>query len=95
MRQFEVDEWLETVQQEKANRAMLVPTMLKRVIDHPNFSKYDLSSLRVITYGAAPMPLEVIKKAIELFPGVNFINAFGQTETASTITTFGGRKTIK
>jgi acyl-CoA synthetase (AMP-forming)/AMP-acid ligase II len=89
MRQFEVNEWLETVQREKANRAMLVPTMLKRVIDHPDFAKYDLSSLRVITYGAAPMPFEVIKKAIELFPGMNFINAFGQTETASTITTLG------
>jgi acyl-CoA synthetase (AMP-forming)/AMP-acid ligase II len=89
MRQFEVKEWMEMVQQEKANRAMLVPTMLKRVIDDPDFGKYDLSSLKVITYGAAPMPLEVIKKAIEVFPGVMFINAFGQTETASTITTLG------
>jgi len=87
MRQFEVNEWLETVQREKANRAMLVPTMLKRVIDHPDFNKYDLSSLKVITYGAAPMPFEVIKKAIEVLPGVKFINAFGQTETASTVTT--------
>ncbi|MFQ5826954.1 MAG: long-chain-fatty-acid--CoA ligase, partial [Dehalococcoidia bacterium] len=89
MRQFEVDEWLETVQRERANRAMLVPTMLKRVIDHPEFDKYDLSSLRVITYGAASMPFEVIKKAIEVMPGVRFINAFGQTETASTITALG------
>ena len=89
MRQFVTREWLETVQREQVTRAMLVPTMLKRVIDHPDFAKHDLSSLRVITYGAAPMPLEVIKKAIELFPGVNFINAFGQTETASTITTLG------
>ncbi|RLC93311.1 MAG: hypothetical protein DRI39_06145 [Chloroflexi bacterium] len=89
MRQFEVNEWMETVQREKANRAMLVPTMLKRVIDSPDFSKYDLSSLRVITYGAAPMPFEVIKKAIEMLPHVRFINAFGQTETASTITTLG------
>jgi len=55
-------------------------------MDHPDFSKHDLSSLRVITYGAAPMPLPVIKKALEVFPGVSFINAFGQTETASTIT---------
>ncbi|HEY49978.1 MAG TPA: long-chain fatty acid--CoA ligase, partial [Dehalococcoidia bacterium] len=77
------------VQKEKANRAMLVPTMLKRVIDDPDFGKYDLSSLKVITYGAAPMPFEVIKKAIEVFPGVMFINAFGQTETASTITALG------
>jgi len=89
MPQFEVKEWMEMVEREKANRAMLVPTMLKRVIDDPDFSKHDLSSLKVITYGAAPMPFEVIKKAIELMPDVRFINAFGQTETASTITTLG------
>jgi len=89
MRQFEVKEWMETVEREKANRAMLIPTMLKRVIDDPDFAKHDLSSLKVITYGAASMPLEVIKKGIEVFPGVMFINAFGQTETASTITTLG------
>lgn len=89
MRQFEVNEWMDAVQREKANRAMLVPTMLKRVIDNPDFDKYDLSSLRVITYGAAPMPFEVIKKAIEVMPKVRFINAFGQTETSSTITTLG------
>ncbi|TET87096.1 MAG: long-chain-fatty-acid--CoA ligase [Dehalococcoidia bacterium] len=89
MRQFEVNEWMDAVQREKANRAMLVPTMLKRVIDNPDFDKYDLSSLRVITYGAAPMPFEVIKKAIEVMPNVRFINAFGQTETSSTITTLG------
>ena len=77
------------VQKERANRAMLVPTMLKWVVDHEDFNKYDLSSLRVVTYGAAPMPFEVIKKAIELMPNTRFINAFGQTETASTITTLG------
>jgi acyl-CoA synthetase (AMP-forming)/AMP-acid ligase II len=89
MRQFEVKEWLEAVQKEKATRAMLVPTMLKRVIDDPDFNRYNLSSLKVITYGAAPMPFEVINKAIEMMPWVKFINAFGQTETASTITALG------
>ncbi|MBM2831854.1 MAG: hypothetical protein HW414_906 [Dehalococcoidia bacterium] len=89
MRQFEVKEWMETVQKEKANRAMLVPTMLKWIIDDPDFKKYDLSSLKVVTYGAASMPFEVIKKAIEVMPKVQFINAFGQTETASTITMLG------
>ena len=89
MKQFETEEWMKMVQTEKATRAMLVPTMLKWVIDHPEFKKYDLSSLKVITYGAAPMPFEVIKKAIEEMPWVRFINAFGQTETASTITSLG------
>jgi acyl-CoA synthetase (AMP-forming)/AMP-acid ligase II len=68
---------------------MLVPTMLKRIIDAPDFAQYNLDSLKVLTYGAAPMPFEVISKAIEVMPGVKFINAFGQTETASTITTLG------
>jgi acyl-CoA synthetase (AMP-forming)/AMP-acid ligase II len=89
MRQFETEEWMKMVDGEKATRAMLVPTMLKWILDHPEFKKYDLSSLKVITYGAAPMPFEVIKKAIEEMPWVRFINAFGQTETASTITLLG------
>jgi acyl-CoA synthetase (AMP-forming)/AMP-acid ligase II len=89
MRQFEVKEWLTTAQEEKVTRAMLVPTMLKWVIEDPDFHNYDLSSMAVITYGAAPMPLNVIQKAIEKMPAVRFINAFGQTETASTITTLG------
>ena len=85
-RQFDEEGWMKLVQEEKVNRAMMVPTMLKRLMDRPAFKDYDLSSLRVITYGAAPMPLEVIKKAIVEFPNTRFINAFGQTETASTIT---------
>ena len=85
-RQFDEEGWMQLVQEEQVNRAMMVPTMLKRLMDQPTFKDYDLSSLRVITYGAAPMPLEVIKKAITEFPTTRFINAFGQTETASTIT---------
>ena len=85
-RQFDPVEWMTLVQREKASRAMMVPTMLKQLLDNPDFKKYDLSSLKVITYGAAPMPIPIIRKALEEFPGVSFINAFGQTETASTIT---------
>ena len=85
-RQFEPKQWMELVERERADRAMMVPTMLKMLMDDPEFHRYDLSSLRVITYGAASMPLEVIKRAIKEFPGVHFINAFGQTETAATIT---------
>ncbi len=85
-RQFEPKGWMELVENERANRAMMVPTMLKMLLDHPEFHRHDLSSLEVITYGAAPMPLEVIKRAIREMPGVLFINAFGQTETAATIT---------
>ncbi len=85
MRQFDEKEWFETVQREKATRVMVVPTMLKRIVEYPDFDKYDLSSVRVLTYGAAFCPYEVLKEAIERFPGRALINAFGGTETSSTI----------
>jgi len=85
MRQFDEKEWFETVQREKATRVMVVPTMLKRIVEYPDFNNCDLSSVRVITYGAAACPYEVLKKTIECFPGRALINAFGGTETSSTI----------
>ena len=85
-RQFEPGQWMDLVESERVDRAMMVPTMLKMLMDHEDFHQHDLSSLRVITYGAAPMPVEVIKRAIVEFPDSQFINAFGQTETAATIT---------
>ena len=85
-RQFDPSDWMTLVETERVTRAMMVPTMLKQLMEHEEFPKRNLSSLQVITYGAAPMPVEVITKAIEVFPGTRFINAFGQTESASTIT---------
>ncbi len=85
LRQFEEKEWFETVQREEATRVMVVPTMLKRIVEYPDFDKYDLSSVRVVTYGAAFCPYEVLKETIRLFPGRALINAFGGTETSSTI----------
>jgi acyl-CoA synthetase (AMP-forming)/AMP-acid ligase II len=88
--QFEPGLWLRTVEQERITHAFVVPTMLKRILDHPDFDSTDLSSLQILSYGAAPMPLPVIRRAIERFPKtVGFINAFGQTETTSTVTVLG------
>jgi acyl-CoA synthetase (AMP-forming)/AMP-acid ligase II len=87
LQQFDPIAWLDTVQRERITHAFLVPTMLKRVLDQPDFACYDCSSLEVLAYGAAPMPLPVIRRAIEMFPPtVGFVNAFGQTETTATVT---------
>jgi acyl-CoA synthetase (AMP-forming)/AMP-acid ligase II len=86
MAQFEAGAWLEAVSRLDITNAFLVPTMLARVIDHPDFAKADLSSLESVTYGAAPMPPSVIRRAIEVFPRtVGFAGAYGQTETTSTV----------
>jgi acyl-CoA synthetase (AMP-forming)/AMP-acid ligase II len=87
LRQFDPSAWLQTVQREHVTHAFLVPTMLKRVLDQPDFAAYACTSLEVLAYGAAPMPLPVIRRAIAQFPrSVGFINAFGQTETTATVT---------
>ena len=83
--QFEPHEWMALVQKHRVERALIVPTMLKQLLDHPEFDRHDLSSLRVVTYGGASMPPSLIERALPLLPGVQFINAFGQTETGSTI----------
>jgi acyl-CoA synthetase (AMP-forming)/AMP-acid ligase II len=90
--QFDAQAWLEAVQRYRVTHAFLVPTMVKRVIEHPDFDKYDLSSLRLLAYGAAPMPYEVLINAIEKFrkwPNVGLMNAYGQTESTSTLTFLG------
>ena len=83
--QFEAGEWLRLVEAERVSRATVVPTMLKMILEHPDLAHRDLSSLQILTYGAAPMPTNVIEPALERFPDVRFVNAFGQTETGATI----------
>ena len=60
---FDPSGWLSMVEKEKVTHAMVVPTMLKRIMEVADFDKYDISSLQLITYGAAPMPYEVVRKA--------------------------------
>ncbi len=88
--QFEAGNWLSAVEKEKATHAFLIPTMLKQVMDHPDFDSTDFSSLESLSYGAAPMPFPIIRRAIDLFPPTtNFANAFGLTETTSTVCVLG------
>jgi len=88
--QFDPRGWLETVERERITHAFLVPTMLKRLLDEPDLERRDLSSLEILSYGGAAMPFPVIRRALERFPrSVGFVNAFGQTETTSTLTILG------
>ncbi len=88
MPQFDPSGWLDMVERERVTHAFVVPTMLKRIMEADGFEKYDLSSLQLITYGAAPMPFEVVRQAIEAF-SCGLMNAYGQTESTSTMTYLG------
>jgi long-chain acyl-CoA synthetase len=84
---FEAGEWLRLVERHRVSSVFLVPTMLQRILDHPDFSTTDLSSLAAVFYGAAAAPVELVRRAMAALPGVAFGNVFGQTETLGAYTT--------
>jgi long-chain acyl-CoA synthetase len=86
---FDVSAWLQLCRAEHVTHVFLVPTMLGRIIDAIGGEKPRLPHLRAIAYGGGRMPLSVIERAVALFPGVAFTNAYGLTETSSTICLLG------
>ncbi|HJP49413.1 MAG: class I adenylate-forming enzyme family protein [Pseudomonadales bacterium] len=86
---FDPAEWLSLCANERVTNAFVVPTMLKRIIEELDESSFDpatLMSLEALAYGGGKMPVPVIERALELLPEINFTNAYGLTETSSTIT---------
>ena len=73
---------LGVIAEEAITHVVLVPAMLKRVLEDPAIDKFDLSSLHRILYGASPMPVPVLERAIGKFPACGFVQAYGQTELA-------------
>lgn len=84
LERFDPRSWLETVHTEGITHAMVVPTMLARIIAAEGVS-LDVPTLRSLAYGGARMPEAVLRRALEAFPTVDFVNAYGLTETSATI----------
>lgn len=84
---FDAGDWLRLVQAHRVSSVFLVPTMLQRILDHPDFGRTDLSSLVAIAYGAAAAPVALVRRAMAALPNVAFANVFGQTETLGAYTT--------
>ncbi|RJF91723.1 long-chain-fatty-acid--CoA ligase [Noviherbaspirillum saxi] len=78
-RQFDPAEVLKAIERDRLTFLLLAPTMVQMVLDEPAVVTTDTSSVRMIMYSAAPMPLPVLKKAIEVFD-CRFVNLYGQTE---------------
>ncbi len=84
---FEPAEWLRVARDEHITHAFLVPTMLVRIMDElaQASAPFQFPQLRAIAYGGGKMPASVIARALEVFGGVDFTNAYGLTETSATI----------
>ena len=90
--EFDAKKWIELVRSESITSAMVVPTMLSRIVDHLLSEGTDsegLPTLRAISYGGGKMPQPTIEAALELLPDTNFVNAYGLTETSSTVALLG------
>jgi acyl-CoA synthetase (AMP-forming)/AMP-acid ligase II len=87
---FAPETWLETVRSEQITHAMVVPTMLARLCESLKGQHSAATpSLKSLSYGGARTPLAVVERVMELFPGTGLVNAYGLTETSSTIAVLG------
>ncbi len=84
---FDIEETLRTIQQNDVTACLMVPTMIKMLIDFPDIRSYSLSSLKTIWYGASPMPRATMARAMDVFPNCEFYQGYGMTETAAAFTT--------
>lgn len=88
--QFDPEAWLRAAATHDVTHGFVVPTMLTRILDmleadpalHPK-------TLRHLAYGGGPIHLAVVERALRLLPGVDFVNAYGLTETSSTVALLG------
>ena len=85
MRGYDPQAFLEHVQRYRVTDFSVAPTMLSMLLRHPGIDDFDLSSVERIGYGAAPMPIEVLKAAMARFPGARFATGFGMTELGGNI----------
>ena len=83
--EFNPDTVLDLIERDGVTKIFLVPTALRIVLAHPRIGTADLSGLRAIFYGAASMPIDLLKQSREVF-ACGFVQQYGMTETCGTVT---------
>lgn len=86
---FSAEDWVATAAAQDITHAMVVPTMLARIVEVLERTGERLPLLRHLSYGGGRMPRPVIERALALLPYVGFVNAYGLTETTSSIAVLG------
>ncbi|MEF8914322.1 class I adenylate-forming enzyme family protein [Natronomonas sp.] len=88
---FEPDTALSRIQSERVTWTFMVPTMIYRLLDHPELDAHETDSLDTLVYGAAPMTPARLREGLDEF-GAVFLQFYGQTEVPNLITSFGKRE---
>jgi acyl-CoA synthetase (AMP-forming)/AMP-acid ligase II len=87
--QFSAESWVDLAAAEAITHAMVVPTMLGRILEVLVERNETLPALRHLSYGGGRMPIALVERALEQLPHVGLVNAYGLTETSSTIAVLG------
>lgn len=82
---FTPESYLASVEKNKVNRISAIPTVLTALLNCPTLEKYDLSSIRMVSYSTCPMPPALIRRAIDKFH-CGFQQSYGMTEMGSIVT---------
>jgi acyl-CoA synthetase (AMP-forming)/AMP-acid ligase II len=77
---------LRTIEENEVTITMMVPTMIGMMFQHPEFRPERLRSLRLLSYGASPMPEAILGKLFDYFPTMGIQQGYGMTESASVLT---------
>jgi long-chain acyl-CoA synthetase len=77
---FDVPEVVQTISESKVTKAALVPVMVDAIVNHLAKHPTDLSTLKKISYGGAPMTEAGLKRAMQALPATRFYQVYGQTE---------------
>jgi len=86
MPKFDTEEMMRLIPQYQINIAQIVPTMIMMILNHPSLATADWSSLRLMTYGASPIPEGTLRRALKEMPNCSFAQAFGMTEASPVLT---------
>ncbi|MEB3021349.1 class I adenylate-forming enzyme family protein [[Mycobacterium] crassicus] len=85
LRRFSAAEWIRLIKAESVTTATVVPTMLERIVAELEARPAPLPTLRNLAYGGSKVALPLVRRALDLLPEVGFVNAYGLTETSSTV----------
>jgi long-chain acyl-CoA synthetase len=86
---FAPDAVIEAIETFKVSMTVMVPTMISMMLDHPSFDAARLASLKVLTYGASPMPAVLLDRLIQTLPEVDIYQGYGMTENCGLLTCLG------
>jgi long-chain acyl-CoA synthetase len=86
---FDPGRTLELCERHAVTQTVMVPTMIGMLLDHPEFRPERLVKLRMLTYGASPMPAALLDRLLALFPNLDIFQGYGMTESSAVLTALG------